>query len=147
MGERILSLDPGGSTGWALYYDSLQGAWNFGVIDDRDHHLTLWNLLHKTAPTLVLCEEFIYQRRELDKGVSLVLVSCEYIGIAKLYCDLKGVPFRLARLSEMKFWGDDKLKKLGVYSSSVHSRDATRHLLWHLAFQKGERSWVEALRP
>lgn len=145
--KTILSLDPGGSTGWALFIDSPQGARiKYGVIDMQEHHYTLWKLLHETSPDCVLCEEFIYQRRKVEKGVTLEIVSREYIGVAKLYAEIESVPFRLTRLNELAFWTDEKLRQVRCWSDSIHSRDATRHLLWWLSFRFGDQRWIACLK-
>ena len=150
--KRVLSFDPGGSTGWALYEES--GAlpyaglkrWAFGTLGPEPHHKALWDLMHGIAPTLVIWEEFIYQRRELDRGVSLELISRNYIGIMELYCELRAVNGYESRLAYKKFWDDTKLGKVNLYSQTKHSRDATRHLLYYLTFVKKDPRWIQALK-
>jgi hypothetical protein len=105
---------------------------------------------------VIIYERFQYQRRELDKGVSLVLDSVEYIGIIKLcskrmHLD-KGFAYKHQLVEQTpaqakNFWTDDKLKKVGLYTSgSAHERDATRHLLYYL-MQHGDKRYVNLLRP
>jgi hypothetical protein len=82
---RILSIDPGGTTGYASLDES--DVYRVGMIGPGDHHARLWALLCAQDPDLLICEAFNYQRRELDKGVQLELVSKEYIGVCKLYVE------------------------------------------------------------
>lgn len=149
---KILALDPGGSTGYAQY-DSERRSWLQGTLRG-EHHIALMNLLMSDNWDVVIYERFLYQRRELDAGVSLVLDSVEYIGVIKLYhqsitaahgmvekssdSGLHLVQFTVPELvmqapSSMQLWDDRKLKAAGLYTTdSPHARDATRHLLYYL---------------
>lgn len=153
---RILALDPGGSTGWTTYDDE-SGAddlWRHGVFTGQ-HHLALWEFLNETQWDVVIYERFQYQRRELDKGVSLVLDSVQYIGVTELwharvvdaYEYYKPTLVCQTPAQAKNLWTDDKLKKVGLWTTSPHSRDATRHLLYYLTVTLGQREWIMRTRP
>jgi hypothetical protein len=153
---RVIALDPGGTTGVAIFQrtehaDLDNGTWERFELKPG-HHRTLWELLTGGGPwTTVIWERFMYQRRELDKGVSLSLASVEYIGICKLYEDFheEDVTFVEQTPAQAKnLWTDNKLKTLGLYMASApHANDATRHLLYWLTVNRGERQWVMKLKP
>lgn len=164
--RTILAIDPGGCTGWCRI-DWVEGSpleskvtWGF-LPESRSmapHHLTLWGLLTETGSDAFMRNElfhlvwegFNYQRRELDKGVSLVLDSKEYIGICKLYTafnDLKGAE---QQPSTMKLWDDSKIERLCTRHSMerppvspAHARDALRHALYHITVTMNDHSWIK----
>lgn len=155
---KVIALDPGGTTGYAIMTteaartDKENSTWTFGELTGG-HHLALWDLLEAERPHYVIYERFQYQRRELDKGVSLVLVSVEYIGIIRLWLSMVE---RLGRpvydicqtpAQAKNLWTDDKLEKVGLYTKgSAHIRDATRHLLYWLTVTQNHRAWFDLLR-
>jgi hypothetical protein len=97
----------------------------------------------------IVFERFVYQRRDLTKGVSLSLKSVEYIGVIRLYAaEHIGVSLHMQTPAQAKnLWTDDKLRKLDLYHrSSPHIRDATRHMLYFLTVTRNNRRWVNLLR-
>jgi len=156
---RIIALDPGGTTGVAIYErtsGSNREADNDFTWETRQlsgvHHDTLWDLLENEGPwTTVIYERFMYQRRELDRGVSLVLDSVEYIGVVKLWHlrHLEEVDLVCQTPAQAKnLWTDQKLKRLELYKANApHANDATRHLLYYLTVTRGERQWVIRTKP
>lgn len=101
----ILGLDPGGTTGWALYtadvIHNLSGErptpeyynekFNAGQIGPGQHHRRLWCLLEQwtVTNTIIVCESFEFRRNERDRNrTNIVLDSKEYIGVVKLYKDM-----------------------------------------------------------
>lgn len=145
---RIIALDPGGTTGVATYVD---GEWEHFQIGPEEHHVQLYTFLGEFKPEVIIYERFMYQRRELTRGVSLNLDAVEYIGIVKLYYLLVDWTIELVCQTPhqaKKFWTDDKLKTVGLYiTGAPHANDATRHLLYYLVVNRGERQWVMKLRP
>lgn len=144
---RILALDPGGTTGWAIYQHGMD--WDRGQLTGQ-HHDDLWQLIDTYYPDTLVYERFLYQRREVTKGVSLVLDSLEYIGVAKLWIQRNPKGRRLVEQTPHQgkhLWTDDKVKALGLWLPGLpHAMDATRHLLYFLAITQGESSWLEKLK-
>jgi len=149
---KILSFDPGGSTGWAKYEDiSGTSAFTCGTFGPEEHHLDLEEFIldeykvcaQARIPMYVVCESFEY-RNDLDKAE---LISKEYIGIVKLvrwHCyDLRLV-FQTAAMGKIR---DDRpkrkgsfvqkrhLEKLGLWipgREARHAMDAYGHLVYYV---------------
>lgn len=149
---RIIAFDPGGTTGIAIYDDIElnEPLWYRYSLSHDDHHWELWDELLTEGPfDAVVYETFTYQRRPLDKGVSLELISREYIGIIKLAA--KRHPNEIKNLvpqspSQRMFWTDEKLRKLGLWVSSPHERDATRHLLYYVTQTLKDDRFLQGLK-
>src|SRR6478752_5019199 len=101
---RIITLDPGGTTGWAMFtarYTMTRdlfasdtefvktfikpGKWECGQLGPNEHHKDLYFFLTQSMieETHIISESFEYRN---DSPAGLELVSREYIGIAKLVC-------------------------------------------------------------
>lgn len=151
---RIISFDPGGTTGVAIYDDSIDFEdtsqhWSRFELGPGDHHADLWATL--LLETEIVYETFEYQRRDITKGVSLELVSREYIGIIKLHKKMyngDGEPINLypQKPSQRMFWTDEKLRELDLWVSSEHERDATRHLLYYISFTLSDTRFLMQLQ-
>ena len=126
----VISLDPGGSTGIAIYDVELD-AINSYEISSEDHHTELYKLFYTLRPTAIICERFDY-RNTSKTGV--VIVSREYIGVAKLYAQLTDTPIFLQSASQAKgFVADINLQMCEVRKSGQpHANDAVRHMLYFL---------------
>jgi hypothetical protein len=151
---RILSFDPGGTTGVAFsYMEDDEFKFRSLQIGPHEHHQELWELLSNYAygydlPSLeIVCESFEY-RNMSRKG--LELISKEYIGIIKLFCSLHGIKLIFHTASAAKhFVTDDKIKALDLWTpGKPHAMDGMRHLLKHMVVGKGIREpitdkWLE----
>jgi hypothetical protein len=141
---KVLALDPGGTTGWAIFDISVDDegspVWRKAIRDhfragemgsNREHHKALWSFLIKEHPDLIICERFDNRNNEFAK-----IVSREYIGIVKLFCLLFHSDLVMQGSDVMVFTDDDKLTKLGIKvtprSKWEHANDALRHLVRHL---------------
>ncbi len=154
--RSILVFDPGGTTGVAKYIwdtnSSIRDIETFSL-GPGPHHDELWNCLNNNLPDIIVYERFQYQRRELDKGVSLVLDSVEYIGILKLFAKYIPPTYQPlpASIHEQtpsmakNLWTDAKLHQLSLWRSSPHERDAVRHLLYYLTVTLRDQRWIRAL--
>lgn len=141
--NHIICFDPGGTTG-ICNYDVTHGIYT-EHLGPGDHHLELWHYLLNRRPDSVIYEEFQYQRRELEKGVSLEIISREYIGIIRCYAAMMNIPCHKSTLNKLKFFDDDKLKQLSLWVPVIHERDATRHLLYYLTFDLKDNSFLHKL--
>ncbi len=140
MNIKVLSLDPGITTGIAtLDYSD-------GVHADqvKCDHRAFYDFLVGYNPDTIIFERFVYQRRD-----KVELWPVEVIGVIRLYSEQFEVPLFAQTPSQAKnLWTDDKIKKLELWQPSLgHGMDAIRHLLYHLVVTKGDRSWLENLRP
>lgn len=144
----IISLDPGGTTGVAFVRED--GGINHLQIGPDKHHLTLWVLLVEHSPRVLVCERFNYQRRKLEKGVSLELISREYQGIAELYCQMyPQCELILQNASEAKDFCDDRKMEawgLDLPHKERHAKDAYRHMIYYDIFRRGNKVWLNRLK-
>jgi hypothetical protein len=164
---RIISLDPGGTTGYVVWDSSHEGvlyfAGSWGQLGPDPHHEKLWRLLleqdtYMSGNLLIICERFDNRGNDFAK-----LVSVEYIGVVKLYqqvvqhanvCSGQGVVWQG---SDVKTWADNKkLKACGMLLTPMtkwrHANDAMRHLLYYvchssdLQLQDAARRYFQMLK-
>lgn len=144
----VLGLDPGGTTGWAMYQAEMVDVaglpiewynekWNCGLLEGQHHDLlyTLLELNH-TAEYHIVCESFEYRN---DSRAGLELISKEYIGVVNLFAQQRHIESNvhyqtaaIGKLTKKSFVQKHNLEALGVWSSghdNRHAMDATSHLL------------------
>lgn len=160
---RLLSLDPGGTTGWVIWEGKEEGVFSRGgyraghmAEDKHDHHLELKDFIEfeHSLDLQIVCESFEYRQRQDLTTVSLV--SKEYIGVLKLIeQERKGtllpVVYQTAAKGKgffgKKQGGDEKIRKLGLWlPGQKHAMDAMRHLLYYRVFGLGHIHLLQALR-
>jgi hypothetical protein len=162
---KIMSLDPGGTTGWCIHllsklregngsarstsgvsYD-YNARWRGGQIGPDEHHLELYRFMLQEQPDVVVCEAFNYQIHGQNDGTKMPgirLISREYIGIAKLYCAAVKHPFVLQQPSvkSIAWCKDTALKKMGLHTpGKPHQNDAARHMV-HYLVQTAKRTEI-----
>jgi hypothetical protein len=157
---RILALDPGGTTGWALYQggpfalmDNPQRGIKLGHIGPMEHHLQLKEFIETeiSHDFMLVCESFEYRRDQRD---NVNLISKEYIGVVKRLQQERAskgtVPLRVHFQTAAKgkgFWTDQKIKKLGLWwPGHKHAMDALRHLLHYQAFGLNDQDLLRRLK-
>lgn len=157
----ILGLDPGGTTGWALYtadvIHDISGErptpeyynekFDAGQIGPGPHHRRLWSLLEAwtVTNTIIVCESFEYRRNAKDRSRdNIVLDSKEYIGVAKLYkemfdhtaADRPGelqLVFQTAAIGK-GFWTDEKLQAVRKFSTPKTKWPHANDAMRHLLY-------------
>jgi len=129
-GTRVLSLDPGGTTGWCLVVD--------GELVDLGQLpgdvVRLHDLITETQPTVVVAESFRLYPGMAQKLRWSNLPVPILLGAVELSCRLREIPFVLQtpRAAKQKY-PDDVLKEIGWYRrKGKHSRDAIRHAALYL---------------
>lgn len=140
MKIKVLALDPGITTGFATL--DFSGAVKPDQV--KCDHRAFYDFLVELNPDTVVFERFVYQRRD-----KVELWPVEVIGIIRLYAEQFEVPLFAQTPSQAKnFMTVDKLKAMGLWQTGLgHGMDAVRHLLYYLIVTKGEKSWLESLRP
>jgi len=143
--ETVMSFDPGGDTGVALLHRPTRVR-SATTLDEDNHMMQLWSLLHEHTPDLIICEEFTSLHPDFKHAVEII--SRDYIGIIKLYAQKYGVPLFMSALANKKFWSNDKLKRMNWEASTPHAKDAIRHLLWYETFKREPKDqyWLNRLR-
>jgi hypothetical protein len=147
---KIVSLDPGGTTGYA-HFDSETETWGVGEIktDSGEHHHALWTFLHDELykhpenERRVVCERFDNTGNE-----AALLISAEYIGVVKLFCIMNRTELFMSNRSnkDVTFLKGNELKRFQVWSGSKHARDAARHLIHYRIFELGEKPLLNVWR-
>ena len=146
MTRTIIALDPGGTTGWAVWQgDQI----NVGHWGPDDHHLTLFDNLgfYQTSEYHIVCESFEYRQHA---RANVNLVSKEYIGIVKLFqqermSKLPNQYVKFQTAAQAKgFVTDSKIKASHLWTPGMrHAMDAMRHLIYYDIFALGNKSWLD----
>lgn len=148
MTQKVLALDPGGSTGWALFHDTLlvsHGQLPGPGPEPGYHHGALWTLLHNTwhagpeqGRLTIISERFDHRNREAAQ-----LISKEYIGIINLFQDEVPAYTELVWQGAdqaKKFATNDKLQKMDLLIRPIvankHANDAVRHFVYYICNNK-----------
>jgi hypothetical protein len=146
---RIIAFDPGGKTGWGTFTadrilwpegEPTYGGPKFksGTITGLNHHQDLYQLLVDSLEetTLVVCESFEF--RNVDR-MGTELISVEYIGVIRFFCQEFGLMLHLQTASQGKatsgnaFVKKENLVRLGLWKpNSKDEMDAYGHLLYHM---------------
>lgn len=139
---RVLSVDPGIATGFAVAYERFNSGPDITVhYNQRTMSVPeYFDLLYKVAPKAIVIEDFEYRRGNAKD--SLVLYSVELIGVTKLYCSKEDVPLYIQKASvqgkNSAYFSDDRLKEMGLYIPGLqHGRSAVKHLLHWFQFGAG----------
>lgn len=169
----IVAVDPGPHFGVATYhpFPGVPGK-HFDLYTyelEKDSHYQVWDILeeHRNAmrwiqdgckvesdgdhelvcgDTVLIVEKFEFRKDDAELRSRIDFTAAEYVGIAKLYGIQKFHYWIAQGASEAKaFWTDDKLRHLGLYGDTRHSRDALRHLLKYMAFTRHEKWLLEML--
>ena len=141
---RILALDPGVTTGWALFTKGAPDErYTSGQVGPEDR---IWTFLESSrfasaqfTPDLelIVMERFQY-RNALPKAD---LTPVKVIGIVEEWSRQRNVPVVLQTPSQRLWFTDERLETLGLLktpkSSWPHANDAMRHLLVYLSFGEG----------
>ena len=142
---KILSIDPGGTTGWCTFEIGFDrnGAplWNptvaehfcdVGQLTIPEHHNNLRKLMHVQNPDIIVCERF--EKRQNDFSL---LISVEYIGVVKQFAQQTNKTLVMQGASEaLKWCSMDKMNILELaltpYQTWKDANAARKHLLYFL---------------
>jgi hypothetical protein len=140
--NTIIGLDPGGTTGFCIYYPQLK-KFTVGQIDGENCHRRLSHLLQANYPRTVVCERFDYRAKQRSADLTPV----EMIGVLKLFQQAHPrveVVFQTQLKGKTGLWTDNKLKVLDLYiPATPHGMDAVRQVLYYLTVEKDDPYWVE----
>lgn len=148
---RLLALDPGATTGWAVFTKGGPGErYQAGQVKQEN----VWKLLetsrfaqivgeeyiiHTEADLTIICESF--QHRQLPK---VDYSAPEVIGVVKEWSRQNNIEIIWQTPAMGKsYWDNTRLADLDLLKRPAttwrHANDAMRHLLWYLGFGKGIR--------
>ena len=131
---KILAIDPGGTTGFALYSVGVVTADQLGP---DEHHWRLERRLDNLRPSVLIYERFEHRNAPFAK-----LISNEYIGVIKCWAQ-KNPEVKLVAQgsSQAKHWAtDNKLAALGLLlkplTKNRNANDATRHFVYFVCHNR-----------
>jgi len=154
--NRMLCLDPGETTGWALFEDHQLVRWGQipTVVDGKIKWHELDLLFIDTMPDYVVCEDYRVYDHKLDRHSYSQVPTLRLIGGIDLMCNLGWytveeaedvdnsyyeqhtcpIHYQMA-VTAKSFCTDEKLKQWGFWQEGMrHSRDAIRHGCYFLLF-------------
>ena len=149
----LLALDPGETTGWALFEQgrlAQQGEIEIPTFKDTridaDH---LWSLFIRWQPHVVVIEGYRVYAQKSKAHIWNALYTPKLIGYVEAICQSTpyGVDeYYIQMASTKQFCDDGKLKDWGYYlKGKRHSRDAVRHgCYWLLFFGRSKEKRKEA---
>lgn len=131
---RALSLDPGGTTGYAIC--DINKSITIGWDEARFNESELTEFMELTSPDVLICEDFEYRNRA---RAGLDLTPPRLIGVVKLFTQSSDTKLILQKAAVGKgHYSDTRLKSIDLYRRGTpHGRDALRHLLHWLTFKGG----------
>ena len=136
--DRLLVLDPGNTTGYALFKEHTLSA--YGEVETIKDDILRWDNLFElfdlTKPTYVVCENYRIYQQKLARHSFSPVHTLRLIGGIDLCSWNDRIPIHYQMASQAKaFVTDDKLKEWGFWKEGMrHSRDAIRHGLYFLLF-------------
>lgn len=154
----VLAFDPGGTTGWSSYkatrmidpdgnvewYDELHTC---GSLGPKEHHKALETLieLSRTEVFHLVSESFEFRQGKQRTGLNLM--SREYIGVMKNWCQSNDQQLHLQTAAMGKGFVDDrKLKIMDLWCTNKHSRDARRHLIFYMVNKMQRHDMIQSWR-
>lgn len=142
--STLLSLDPGGTTGWAAVDMGTFELFDFGQFKDWSNELT--ELVRTVDPEVIAYESFILRRGAYTSDqIDPVYV----IGAIEAWAAWEGIPTRAYPPSTTKQISDEVLERLGWLitpkTPNRHANDAFRVAACYLREDKNmefiERAW------
>lgn len=140
---RILGLDPGETTGFAVF-DSVKSVRRVDWLEidqvktwpPEDAVESLTRLFDEHKPDRVVFESYHIYNWKRDQHVWSAVSTVQVIGCIWTLCLQRKIQFSTQSAQNAKgFWTDDMLTRYNLYQRGLrHGRDATRHVLHFLCF-------------
>lgn len=135
---KIISVDPGKTTGVAMYqvenFESRFAVYQFTNIPD------VIELLKKELPDVVLVESFKLHKNKATQLSGQENYSAEVIGAIKVFCAGELIPIRQQAPAVKDTVMQSLLERIGFWlptKGMPHARDAARHLAAYLFKSSG----------
>ena len=146
--NTLLALDPGETTGWAVFLDGrLTSSGEIKYESENQVLLDIYELMKADRNDYVVAEDYRIYAHKKDSHTWDALFTPKLLGAIQLICALEETPLILQMASTGKgFCKDHKLKIWGMYQEGQrHARDAIRHGAHALLFSEelGERTLRE----
>jgi hypothetical protein len=134
--KRLLALDPGHTTGWAVFEHGKLTACGQSETEQKGW-AEIDRLFNDIDPTMVIYENYRVYQHKLARHSNSEVYTLRLVGVIEYLCDVK---HRIPRYNQMAsqakgFVTDEKLKHWGFYRVGLrHARDAIRHGCYFLLF-------------
>jgi len=139
---HLLSLDPGNTTGWAVFNAERHELLQAGA--DKLTLYQLYKMIASTIPDEIVYESFRLYASKSDTMINNDFYPSQLIGVIKLYAEQFQVPIITQSAAKGKaIWKDDKLIKFGYSHNIIHARDAIRHGLTYLETHRTLEGWLK----
>lgn len=141
--QRLLALDPGETTGYAVFENGMLTTIGHRKLGMTDNKKTLdfepvVELISDYFPNIVVCENYRIYAWKVNQHTWADLITPKLIGAITYRCSYMNLPLVFQAAQEAKgFVTDKKLKEWAYYYKGSHARDAIRHGAYYLLFNKG----------
>lgn len=141
-----VAIDPGESIGMVIRTDNR--VWGM-TITGNDRLYALWDILNLWKPEHIIFEEFALRQSAANKLVGNKFITCEVIGVIKLYAQMHETPLTPLIPANKEFCGftsnprDPHFKEITMSADekiTEHTRDAYRLLRYAELFKLKEKS-------
>lgn len=132
--SHITTIDPGDHIG-IITHDTVHDVIHGQTIEGVDRLIQLWKYLEEVKPVHIVFERFALRAKSAQKLVGNTFITCEVIGVIKLYCQLNNIKYTELLPSSKEFCGFSSSPKDPRYLDikmdnnqkiSEHVRDAYR---------------------
>lgn len=140
----IVAIDPGDHIGcvWVTQRETVYGK----TLETDERLQQLWKLLCELKPDVIIYEEFALRQSAASHLVGNKFITCEVIGVIKLYCQLTSTPMIKLTPSCKEYCGfsdsarDPAFKVINCVEQKIteHVRDAYRLLRYAQLFKLKE---------
>lgn len=115
-----------------------------GELKATDFLTMLEGMAERGELDLIIYEGYALRRSSAKAMIGSEFETPQVIGVIKWIAHKAGIPTVKQSPAQKKFFGDDRLKKLGLYDRGQrHSRDSVRHALYWQFFTAGIREVSE----
>lgn len=142
--DRLLALDPGETTGWAVFRSGQLASYGQIVVptfkDSRIDARDVWALFRTVEPDVVVIEGYRVYASKAKHHTWSALYTPKLIGYVEAVCQHDDIPYYIQMASSKMFCTNEKLKRWGYYpKGEPHAADAVRHGCYWLLFHKRGR--------
>lgn len=134
---KVLAIDPGETTGWALFCNTTMdrhGQLQTSLFPQAP--VTLCSHIEAWKPDVVVIEDYRVYKWKTDSHAWAALHTPKLIGVVEYFCYINKIPLTKQSAQVGKgFCTDERLKEWGLYQVAMrHANDAIRHACQYLMF-------------
>ncbi len=129
MSNTLISIDPGGTTGWAQFELSDGGVVNFDEVKGKEQ---FFDWLTEQNPKIIVCEDFHLFPNKAQAQIWSDMETVRIIGAIEYFCRINKIEFVLQKpnvKSIAYMWAGIKVPK---NHAATHKTDAYVHGVYYL---------------